>query len=446
MKPLLSIAADLAAGRTTSVALTEQALAAAATGEGKRTMIRVYAEAARAAAAASDALRKAGVVPSPLAGIPVSVKDLFDIAGDVTTAGAVVTRDDPKAERDAPVVARLRAAGAVIVGRTNMTEFAYSGIGINPHYDTPRNPWDRATGRIPGGSSSGAAVSVTDGMAAAAIGTDTGGSIRIPAGLCGITGLKPTARRVPTDGCFPLSQSLDSIGPLAPTVACCALVDSVLSGRTPAVPAALPLAGLRFAVPQSYVLDGVEDYVAARFEAALGRLSEAGAWIDEVPFAELLRIPELNAKGGVLGAESYAIHRARLATSKDGYDHRVSMRILRAARMDAADYIDALAMRRALIAQADATTAPFDAVLMPTTPAVAPPVAELFEDDDKFGKMNLLMLRNTTVGNVLDRCGLSIPMHTPGEAPAGLMVMGETGGDSRLIAIGLAVEAAVRAA
>ncbi|MGE0748311.1 MAG: amidase [Rhodospirillales bacterium] len=446
MKPLLSIAADLAAGRTTSVALTEQALAAAATVEGKRVMTRVYAEAARAAAAASDALRKAGVVPSPLAGIPISVKDLFDIAGDVTTAGAVVTKDDPKAERDAPVVARLRAAGAVIVGRTNMTEFAYSGIGINPHYDTPRNPWDRATGRIPGGSSSGAAVSVTDGIAAAGIGTDTGGSIRIPAALCGITGLKPTARRVPTDGCFPLSQSLDSIGPLAPTVTCCAVVDGVLSGRTPSVPAAMPLAGLRFAVPQSYVLDGLEPYVATCFEDAVGKLAKAGARIDEVPFPELLRIPELNAKGGVLGAESYAIHRARLATSKDGYDHRVSMRILRAARMDAADYIDALHMRRALIAQADATTAPFDAVLMPATPAVAPPIAELFEDDDKFGKMNLLMLRNTTVGNVLDRCGLSIPMHAPGEAPCGLMVMGETGGDARLIAIGLAVEAAVRIA
>ncbi|MBM3485438.1 MAG: amidase [Alphaproteobacteria bacterium] len=447
MKPLATLAADLAAGRTTSLALTEAALARIAdpAGEGKRTMIRVHAEAARAAAKASDALRAHGIVPSPLAGIPASIKDLFDVAGEVTTAGAVVTRNDPPATADAAIVARLRAAGAVIVGRTNMTEFAYSGIGINPHYDTPRNPWDRKTGRIPGGSSSGAAISVTDGFAAYGIGTDTGGSVRIPAALNGITGLKPTARRVPTTGCFPLSWSLDSIGPLAPSVACCALVDAVLAGAAPVVPAALPIAGLRFAVPKHYVLDDLEPVVAATFQKALSRLAAAGATIREIPFEVLLRIPELNAKGGVLGAESYAIHRARLATSKEGYDPRVSGRILRAARMDAADYIDALALRRVIIAEADATTAPYDACLMPVTPAVAPPIADLFNDDELFGKMNLRMLRNTTVGNVLDRCGLSIPAHGTGEAPVGLMVMGETGGDHRLVQIGLSVEAALAA-
>ncbi len=215
MTPIRSLAADLAAGRTTSARLVEDALARIAdqAGEGRRTFLKIHDAQARAAAKASDALRAAGIVPSPLAGLPVSVKDLFDLAGEVTTAASKATADDPPAAADAPAIARLRAAGAIVVGRTNMTEFAYSGLGLNAHFDTPRNPWDRATGRIPGGSSSGAAVSVADGMAAFAIGTDTGGSVRIPAALCGLTGFKPTARRIPRDGAFPLSYSLELRGP-----------------------------------------------------------------------------------------------------------------------------------------------------------------------------------------------------------------------------------------
>ena len=446
MKTLLEISGALAAGTTTSRALTETALARAddKAGEGARVFTRLYREAALAEADASDRLRQAGIVPSPLAGLPISIKDLFDVAGETTLAGSVVLKGKQAAKADAPIVQRLRAAGAVIVGRTNMTEFAFSGLGLNPHYGTPRNPWDRKTGRIPGGSSSGAAVSVTDGMAAAAIGTDTGGSVRIPSALCGLTGFKPTARRVPTEGAFPLSFVLDSIGPLACSVACCALLDAVLAGEPPQVPAALPLAGLRFGAPQRYVLDGMDATVSATYAAALTRLSKVGARIVDIPFAELESLPAINAKGGIVTAEAYAIHRKLLAESGDRYDPRVGVRLRRGAAQDAADYIDLLAARRDLIARAAAVSAPFDALIMPTVPVVAPALAPLEADDDLYAKTNVLVLRNPSAGNFLDRCALSLPCHAPGEAPVGLMLMGEHGQDRRLLAIGLAVEAALK--
>jgi len=214
-------------------------------------------------------LRKAGIVPSPLAGLPISLKDLFDVAGETTSAGSAVLRDAPPAKADAPAVARLRAAGAVIVGRTNLTEFAYSGIGINPHYDTPRNPYDRATGRVPGGSTAGGAVSVADSMAVIGLGTDTGGSTRIPAALCGIVGYKPTQYRIPTNGVFPLSYSLDSIGPMGLSVACCAICDAVLAGETPAIPTPADLSGLRIAIPQTIVLDDLDQDVGRDFGPVL---------------------------------------------------------------------------------------------------------------------------------------------------------------------------------
>jgi aspartyl-tRNA(Asn)/glutamyl-tRNA(Gln) amidotransferase subunit A len=446
MTPLAVLADDLAAGRTTARALAEEALARIddPAGEGARTMIRAYGNEARAAAEAIDRLRAAGVALSPLAGIPISVKDLFDIAGQPTTAGSALLRDGAKAARDAPAIARLRAAGAVIVGRTNMTEFAYSGLGLNPHYGTPKNPWDRATGRIPGGSSSGAAISVTDGMAAAAIGSDTGGSIRIPSSLCGLAGFKPTARRVPTEGAWPLSRTLDSIGPLAPTVACCAMVDAALAGEPIGVPSAMPIAGLRLAVPQTLVLDGLEDVVARAFQAALSRLSAAGARIVDVPFPTLGEIPKVNTRGGIY-AEAWAVHRHQIAAAQERYDPRVASRILRVRDMNAADYIDVLVARDRLIAEANAITTPFDAVLLPSTAMVAPPIAPLEADEDLYIRTNILILRNTFCFNFLDRCALSIPMHRPGEAPCGLMVVGEIMGDKRLLAVGQAIEAALAA-
>src|SRR5690606_14677779 len=248
--------------------------------------ITVHREQALAAADAADRLRAAGIVPSPIAGLPISIKDLFDEAGQVTRAASRTRDDAAPAARDSVAVPRLRRAGAILIGRTNLTEFAYSGLGMNPHFGTPKNPWDRATGRIPGGSSAGAAVSVTDGMAVAAIGTDTGGSVRIPAALCGITGFKTTVGRIPLDGCFPLSQTLDSAGPLAATVTCCAVLDRVMRGVDPTPPTPLPIAGLRFAVPRTLVVEDVEPLVMRHFEAALHRLSAAGAQISHLPFTE----------------------------------------------------------------------------------------------------------------------------------------------------------------
>lgn len=446
MKSILTLADELAARKTTSQALVEDALTriAAPSGEGARVFLRTHRESALAQAKASDALRAHGIVPSPLAGIPVSVKDLFDVVGDITRAGSKALADAAPAKADASAVRRLRQSGAIIVGRTNMVEFAFSGLGLNPHYGTPKNPWDRAAGRIPGGSSSGAAVSVSDGMAAMGLGSDTGGSVRIPAALCGLTGFKPTAARIPRDGVFPLSTTLDSIGPIASSVACCALVDSVLAGDAPHVPPALPLKGLRLGVVQDYVLDGLDRAVAAAFGNALARLSQAGASVTDVRFEALLRLPQINQKGGLVVAEAYAIHRELIARRGADYDPRVASRTLRGADVSAADYIEVLNQRAAMIAASARLAAPYDALLMPTVVMVAPAIAPLEKDDQLYGKTNLAILRNPSVVNFLDGCALSIPCHQPGEGPVGLMLVGQNGEDRRLLAVGLAVESALR--
>jgi aspartyl-tRNA(Asn)/glutamyl-tRNA(Gln) amidotransferase subunit A len=445
METLSKLGDALAAGATTSQALVESALARIAdpAGEGMRVFLHVDRDAALAQARASDVLRAQGIAASPLAGIPVSVKDLFDIAGQVTRAGSTVLADAPPAIVDASVVHRLRMAGAIIIGRTNTVEFAFSGLGINPHYGTPKNPWDRATGRIPGGSSSGAAVSVSDGMAAMGLGTDTGGSVRIPAALCGLAGFKPTTRRVPREGCFPLSTSLDSIGPIARSVACCALVDSIVAGLPPEVPAALPLKGLRLGVLRDYVLEGLDAAVAATFEDALGRLSQAGAQVADVRFPALNRLPYINRSGGLILPEAYAIHRDLLARRLAGYDPRVSVRALHGAGMRAADYLDVLSARAAMISEATALAAPFDAWLMPTIAMLAPAIAPLEADDDLYNQVDAHILRNTSVVNFLDGCALTIPCHQPGAGPVGLTVMGLADQDRKIFAVGLAVEAAL---
>lgn len=441
MKTLVALAAALAEGRTRSTDLVEEALARIAdpAGEGARTFLKIYADEARATASFQDKLRALGRAPSPYAGIPVSVKDLFDVAGDVTRAGSRALADAPLASRDAPVVARLRAAGFVIVGRTNMTEFAYSGLGINPHYDTPRNPWDRPAARIPGGSSSGAAVSITDGMAAAALGSDTGGSCRIPAALTGIVGYKPTARRVPLEGVVPLSSSLDSIGPLANSVACCAIIDAIIAGEPVAVPEPLPLRGMHLGLPKSFALDEVDQHVGSTFEKALTRLSRAGVIIDEFDFAELRELADINAKGGFTAAESYAWHRELLERSGALYDPRVRVRILRGTEQSAADYIGLVRARADVIARADRRTAKFDALIMPTVPIVAPRIDEL-ASDEAYTQINLLLLRNPSIANFLDRCAISLPCHAGGTAPVGLSLVCPHGADRRLFAIAAGVE------
>jgi aspartyl-tRNA(Asn)/glutamyl-tRNA(Gln) amidotransferase subunit A len=444
MRTIEEHAQALANGSTTSRALVEQCLARIAdpNGEGSRAFIKVHADQARAMADAMDTLRRAGRAPSRHAGIPISLKDLFDIAGETTPAGSRALTDAPPAVANAPVVQRMLAAGFVPLGRTNMTEFAFSGLGINPHYGTPRSPWDRAAGRIPGGSSSGTAVSVADGMAVAGLGTDTGGSCRIPAAFCGIVGYKPTARRVPITGVLPLAPSLDSIGPLAPSVACCALIDAVLAGETPLRPAPAELTGLRLAVPENFMLDGLDATVSAAFDRALDALSGAGACIVRRRFPEFEAIGPVNAKGGFTAAEAYAWHRNLLAERGSLYDPRIRMRIERGKTMTAAEYVDLLNARQQIIASFDAGTREFDTLAMPTVPIVAPPIADL-DDERDYNRINLHILRNTAVGNFLDRCSISLPCHRDGEPPVGLMLMGETMGDARLFGIAAAVEAAL---
>jgi aspartyl-tRNA(Asn)/glutamyl-tRNA(Gln) amidotransferase subunit A len=444
MLPLISSTLDrLDAGELTSSSLVNACLEAIVDpgGEGSRAFVGLTAG-ATAKAAMHDRNRPKG----KLAGLPLSIKDLFDVAGEVTTAGSRVLAGNPPAKRDATVVHRLHDAGAIVIGRTNMTEFAYSGLGLNPHYGTPRNPFDRSSGLIPGGSSSGAAVSVSDGMAHAAIGSDTGGSVRIPAALCGLTGFKPTARRVPLDGVLPLSPSLDSIGPIAPTVACCARIDAVLAGEEVQAQSPPKLSRLRLGVLQGYVLEGLEDHVAGAFSAAISLLSSLGAQVDDVRFAGLDRIALYNQKGGISAAEAYAWHRQALERDSSRYDPRVLSRLLRGREMTAADYLDLLKARRETIAEAAIAFRGFDAIILPTVPRTAPPIASVETSDGAYFDANAAMLRNPSIFNFVDGCALSVPCHLPGEAPVGLMIAGLSMQDRTVLGVGAAIEVALKLA
>lgn len=440
---LTSVAARVQRGDLTSVAVVEQALQRidAPDGEGASTFTRTFAASARAAAAAADLMRNAGVKLSPLAGMPISVKDLFDVAGATTTAGSVVLAGAPAATADAAIVSRLRAAGAAIVGATNMTELAFGGLGLNPHYGTPRNPYDRKTGRIPGGSSSGAAISVTDGMALAAIGSDTAGSVRIPAALCGLAGFKPTKARVPLQGAWPLSPSLDSIGPLTRSIACAAIVDSVLSGE-PADFAPLNPARLRFGLPSNVMLDDLDSHVASSFERALARLRAAGVAIVEFEFSELADMAAANACGGFSVIEGYAVNREMITAQFDRMDPLTSTRWLPAAQINAVDYINLLVQRQSITASADRTLRAFDAIISPTLPLTAPPIAQ-FDNFENCLQANRRLIRNTSVANFLDLCALTVPCHEAATAPVGLMLTGQRFDDHRLLRMGMAIEGIV---
>jgi aspartyl-tRNA(Asn)/glutamyl-tRNA(Gln) amidotransferase subunit A len=442
---LAYLADDLGTGRTTARALVDACLAKIADpqGEGVRAFLHVDAEAAIEAAEAMDRLRQINAAPSPYAGIPVSIKDLFDIKGQVTRAGSRALEDSAPADADAPVVARLRRAGFVVIGRTNMTEFAYSGIGINPHFGTPKGAWQRGTGHVPGGSSSGAAVSIVDGMAHGALGTDTGGSCRIPAAFNGIVGFKPTQRRVPLDGGVPLSFSLDSFGPIARTVACCAVLDAVLANEpvTPLQPR--PIKGMRLAVPTSVALDELEDAVAQTFERTLEKLSREGALIERIAVPEFLDVAPMSAKGGFAAAESYAWHRYLIAAKGDIYDPRVASRIMRGESQSAADYVDLINARKSLIARTEKRMAPYDALILPTTANTPPRIADM-ADDKTFTKSNLLALRNCTLINMIDGCAISLPAHREGDVPVGLMLAAAGGADRRIFELAAGMEDVIR--
>ena len=431
--------AELASGRTTSRKLLEQALERIAdpAGEGARAFVKVYAEAARADADHCDRLRKAGVRRSAIDGLPVSLKDLFDVAGDVTRAGSRVLAKE--ATQDAKAVARLRAAGAVFVGRTNMVEFAFGGVGLNPHYGTPKNPWDRKTGRVPGGSSSGAAVAQADGMCVMALGSDTRGSIRGPAALCGGVGFKPTARRVPREGAFPLSFTLDSVGPLANSIACCAAYDAILAGEPEARLMDLGVKGLRLLLPKSSALEDLDPEVEKAFFRAVERLRAAGAVLSEVPVPAFDRQDQYFKGGGLAGAEVVHIHKP-LAGRIAEYDPRVGKRIAMGTSLSGADYVELLELRAAFIREIERLAAPHDAIVMPTVPCIAPAISQAGASDEEYFRWNLRILRNNGLANFLDGCAATLPCHEPGTAPVGFMVCGTAGDDRHVLAVAAAIE------
>jgi aspartyl-tRNA(Asn)/glutamyl-tRNA(Gln) amidotransferase subunit A len=407
-------------------------------GEGARACLTVYRDHAKAAADAADARAKAGVSLGPIDGTIVSIKDLFDVAGEVTRAGSKVFAEEGKpAAADASVVRRLRAGGAVIVAKTNMSEFAYTGIGANPHFGTPGNPADRK--RVPGGSSSGAAVAAADGMCEIAIGTDTGGSCRIPGALCGIVGYKPSRQRIPTQGAFPLSYSIDSIGPIARSVEACARADAVMANETYVPLEPVPLAGLRFGVAEDYPLENLDETVGLKFSDAIARLNKAGAHISEEKLALLDEMAQVNSKGGVQPAEAFAIHRDLLSRRADAMDPNVSVRLERARNISAADYIDMVRERTRLIRMMDIRIADVDVLAWPTTPMVAPTMQEVAAPDE-FARKNAMLLRNTVIVNFFDLCAISVPIPRGSGLPAGFMLVARNGQDQRLFRIAAAVE------
>ena len=420
----------LARGETTREALVAQALENASKASANSVFTMLYPEAALAVARRADALQAAGLEQPALAGLPVSIKDLYGVAGETTMSGSIVCKGEPVQTHDAPVVARLRAAGSAIIGKTNMTEFAFSGIGINPHYGTPVNPTDTKVARVPGGSSSGAAVS------------DTGGSIRVPAALCGIVGFKSSQFRVPLTGAMELARSLDTVCAMTRSVQDCLTVDGVLSGAMLKVKRR-PLSGMRFALPQTTLLEGLDPTVSKAFARSVSMLAAAGAQIVDIPLAELSEIPKLNAPGGLSPIEAYAVHHARLAKSKEGFDHRVAARVALGAPVTAQQYLAMLDNRLDWIARVEHAIEGFDAVLCPTTPIIAPEIAKLEASDEAFFKANGQMLRNTFAFNFLDGCSFSLPCHIAGEQAVGLMLSSVRGDDAALAAVALAVEAAL---
>lgn len=425
-------------------ALITKLLAAAEEPAAAHVYTALLPDDALAAARAADAALARGESLPPLAGLPVTVKDLYDIAGRTTMAGSVLREGEPPAAADAPAVARLRAAGAAIIGLTNMSEFAFSGVGINPHHGTPRNPADAAVARIPGGSTSGGAVSVALGHAVAALGSDTGGSVRIPAALCGLVGFKNTQRRTPLEGAFPLSATLDTVSAITRCVSDALTVDAVLAGA-PLQVVARGLRGLRLAVPGTLMLDALEPAVARAFELTLQRLSAAGATVVPLPLTELAEIAQINAPGGFSAVEAWATHQDAMRTQRERFDPRVAARMALGESVSAADYLRMHQRRRDWIARMGRRLQGVDAMVCPTVPITAPPIADLLATDEAFFKANGLLLRNTFAINFLDGCAFSLPCHDGGSLPVGLMLASTAGQDAVLAGVALAVEAALAA-
>lgn len=433
---LLATRNSIRSGKASARQEMELAIAVAESQACRHVFLKPMFDQARAAVT-DDALGR-----TALDGLAISVKDLFDIAGQTTAAGSRVLADAPAADVDCTAVARLKRAGGIVIGRTNMSEFAFSGVGINPHFGTPANAASGTTPRIPGGSSSGAAVSVATGAAFIGLGSDTGGSIRIPAALNGIVGFKGTARLVPVNGALPLSTTMDTVCALTRSVQDAMLAHEILTAR-PIVRSFAPLCSYRLAVAKPLMQDALDATVSLAWQRTLNSLREGGAQIEEIALPELNDLPSINATGGFSPAESYAWHHKLLKNHAGAYDPRVLARIQRGANMSAREYIELLGARRDWIRRMESALAGFDAVLSPTCPIVAPTIAEVApgtERDDAFFKVNSLLLRNTSVVNMLDGCAISIPCHAPGELPVGLMLWAAAMCDDAVLNLALQVE------
>jgi len=423
-------------GQTDPAAQIAQAIDIAQSEVCRHTFLKTMFDEARALASAP------GIRQKPLAGLAVSIKDLFDVAGQTTSAGSLALQDALPAQQDAVAVSRLRSAGAAFIGRTNMVEFAFSGVGINPHFGTPSNPAASDLPRVPGGSSSGAAVSVAAGAAFIGLGSDTGGSIRVPAALTGIVGFKNTARLVPTGGTVPLSTTLDTACALTRSVTDAILAHELLAQRR-VTRSPAPLTAYRLAVANTLMLDGLDATVKQAWQRTLETLRKAGTRVDELALSELDELGQMQAGGGFSAAESYAWHHQLLADKAKVYDPRVAARIQRGASMSACDYIELLGNRHNWIKKMDLAMRGFDAILSPTVPIVAPPLADVapgVERDEAFFRINAALLRNTSVVNMLDGCAISIPCHADGELPVGLMVWAGALGDDSVLNIALQIE------
>jgi aspartyl-tRNA(Asn)/glutamyl-tRNA(Gln) amidotransferase subunit A len=443
----LQLAAMLGAGLADAQEVAERTLAAVRECEDPAIFTCLTEARARSEAEAAARRHREGRPRGLLDGVPVAWKDLFDLAGLITTAGSHALDDMPPATADAPVVARLAQAGMVSVGRTNMTEFAYSGIGLNPNFGTPRNPHGPGAPRVPGGSSSGSAVAVARGLVAVAIGSDTGGSVRIPAAFNGIVGYKSSTGRYPTEGAYPLSRTLDTVGVFTRTVADAVLVDAALRGLAAPSLAARPLAGQLIVVPSNVVFDDAEAAVMRNFEAALERLEAAGAAVDRRRLAVFDEILALSAeRGAIAAAEAYAQLHFHVEGKRGAQiDRRVAARIRAGGKIRLEDYVFALHERRRMIAALVAAHAPGTLFAFPTVPHVAPRIDELEADDALFARVNMRTLRNTMLGNFLDWCGVSVPSGADAEGlPTGLLLSGLPGADDDLLGIALSVEAALR--
>ena len=417
----------------------EKAIAIAQSPACEHVFLRTRFDAARAEVA------EPAHASRPLAGLAVSIKDLFDAEGEVTAAGSSVLGSAAPATLDSPAVARLRAAGGIVLGRTNMSEFAFSGVGINPHHGTPANAADTTVARIPGGSSSGAAVSVATGAAFIGLGSDTGGSIRIPAALNGVVGFKSTSSLVPLDGALPLSSTLDAVCAMTRSVRDAIVAHEVLTGHA-VVRSTAPLSGLRLAVATTLMLDTLEPAVARAFESSIRALRDAGATVLEIGLTEIAELAPMQAAGGFPGAESYAWHRQLLASQGEGYDPRVRLRIEKGASMKAHEYVQLIVARRQWIAKVMQTLKGFDAVLSPTVPITAVPIASVgpgAERDEEFFRVNGLLLRNTAVVNMLDGCAISVPCQAADELPVGLMIWQGAMHDNSILHIAQQAETAL---